>query len=221
MNHTTEPEGDDPFDAALPADAAATLSLLQEQQRKVDRASLAPIPWLYAIWGVAWLVGFILLWSSWPDGNPWFQVDGVIAGWVFAVLTVGSIVASAVLGSRVNRGVRGASEFQGIVYGVSWSVCGVAFAFVGVGLIYNGMSDELASVYFPSAYALMVGTLYIAGAALWRSISQLVVGVVLLAVGAVSPFAGQPGNNLVMSLAGGGAFLVAAIVMALQLRKTR
>ncbi|QHO69260.1 hypothetical protein [Marisediminicola antarctica] len=44
-----------------PADPAAMLGLLTEQQRSVDRALLAPVPWLYFIWGVSWLVGYFLL----------------------------------------------------------------------------------------------------------------------------------------------------------------
>jgi hypothetical protein len=200
---------------------AEMLGLLEKQQRRVDSALLAPVPWLYAIWGLTWLVGFLMLWSAHPGGNPWFSIPGPIAAWTFAGLLVVTIAASAVLGMRINTGVRGASDFPGAVYGISWSLCGFAFAAVGVGLISNGLSSELASIYFPSAYALMAGTLYLAGAALWRNRGQLVLGVVLLAVGSVAPFAGQPGNNLVMAIGGGGAFLVGAVVTAVELHRKR
>jgi hypothetical protein len=200
---------------------AEMLALLEQQQRRVDSVLRAPVPWLYGIWGFTWFVGFLLLWSAWPGGNPWFRIPGHIAGWTFAGLLVVTIVASAVFGMRINAGVRGASDFPGAVYGISWSLSGFAFAALGVGLISNGLSPELASVYFPSAYALMAGTLYLAGAALWRSRSQLVLGVVILVVGSVAPFAGQPGNNLVMAIGGGGTFLVGAVVTAIALRRER
>ncbi|MHA6670322.1 hypothetical protein ACX3O0_15790 [Homoserinimonas sp. A447] len=201
-----------PADESLPPEEM--LRLLRQQQDRVRNELSAPIPWLLGIWGVAWLVGFLLLWSAWPGGNPWFQVPMTIAGTTFAVLMIGSIVASAVLGVRMGRGVRGESDFAGAVYGLSWSLCGVAFAAVGVGLISNGLSTELASIYFPSAYALMVGTLYLGGAALWRDKGQLVLGIVLLVIGSVAPFFGAPTNNLVMALAGGGAFLISALLAA-------
>jgi hypothetical protein len=67
----------------------------------------------------------------------------------------------------------------------------------------------------------MAGTLYLAGAALFSSRSQLVIGIIVLGVSAGAPFAGQPGNNLVMAVAGGGTFLVAAVVAAIRLRSTR
>jgi hypothetical protein len=99
-----------------------------------------------------------------------------------------------------------------MVYGLSWSLCGTAFAFLGVGLISNGLSFDLASLYFPSAYALMCGAIYLGGAALWRDRGQLIVGIALLAIGAAAPFFGAPGNNLFLALAAGVTFLAASVV---------
>lgn len=214
-------QDDAELSAETPPDPREMLALLQQQQRRVGNALMAPVAWLYGIWGVAWLVGFLALWSSRPDGNPWFSIPPVVGGWVFAALIASSIAASAIIGSRINRGVRGNSNFQGAVYGVSWSLCGTAFTLVGVGLISNGMSGDLASLYFPSAFALMCGTLYIAGAALWRDTSQLILGIVLLAVGSIAPFVGAPTNNLVMAIVGGGAFLTGAVVVAIRLHSGR
>jgi len=207
--------------AAADPTPAEAMALLRTQERRVDSALLAPVPWLYGIWGVAWLGGFLLLWSAWPGGNPWFRVPGAVAATGFAALLIASFVASAIVGARINAGVRGASDFPGAVYGISWTLCAIAFAVLGSGLIVNGLSPELASLYYPSAYALMAGTLYLAGAALWREPSQLVLGVVLLVVGSVAPFVGQPENNLVLALGGGGSFLIAAAVMSVRLRRRR
>ncbi|MBC7724882.1 MAG: hypothetical protein H7146_09050 [Burkholderiaceae bacterium] len=206
---TDRPRGTDPE----PADPAAMMAILRDQQQRVDRALLAPVPWLLFVWGVAWLVGYLLLWSAWPAGNPWFQIPVLAAGAGFGVLMAASIATSAVMGMRINRGVTGVSDFAGTVYGLSWSVCGFAFFALGSGLAANGASPELLSIYFPSAFGLMAGTLYLAGAALWRDRGQLVLGIVMLAVSSVAPFAGQPGNNLVMALAGGGALLAGAAAM--------
>jgi hypothetical protein len=214
--HTVAADLDEPL-----GDPREMLALLESQQRRVADAQRAPVVWLYAIWGVAWLAGFLVLWSGHPDGNPWLQLRMGVAASVFGVLLGISIVASAVIGVMINRGVRGVSSFSGAVYGMSWSVCGSAFAFLGVGLIHNGLTPELASLYFPSAYAIMCGTIYLGGSALWRDRSQLVLGLILLAVGAGAPFAGAPGNNLLCGLVGGGAFLVAAVVMGASLRRSR
>ena len=203
-----------------PLDPAEMLALLEQQKRAVDLAYVRPVAALYTVWGAAWLAGFLLLWSASPSGNPWFQVPMAIAAGVFGLLIVASIVTSAIVGIRIGRGVRGASDFQGAVYGMSWSILGIALAAIGVALMQNGMSTELASLYFPSAYAVMAGIMYLFGAALWNEKSQLELGLVLLFLGALSPFFGAPANNLVMAL-GGVAFLVAAAVHWLRIREAR
>ena len=198
----------------ISADARDMLDLIDGQQRRVDRENRLPVVWLYAIWAFAWLVGFLALYLAVLG-----VFDPVAAGIVFGVLIVGSIVASAVIGSRIGRGLRGESQFAGAVYGISWSVCSIAFALLGFGLLSQGMSGDLAGIYFPSAYALMCGTLYLAGAALWHDRVQLVLGLALLLVGCVAPFLGLGINVLVMAIAGGVIFGAGAIATATSLRR--
>lgn len=200
-----------------PLEPAEMLELVEQQNRRVGRSFLRPIAALYLIWGLAWLAGFLLLWFTAATGLLRWE----LAVPVFIGLMVASIVASGIIGSRISRGVQGGSAFPGAVYGSAWTVSGLAFAAVGMGLISQGLSMELSSLYFPSAYALMVGILFMLGAALWGARSQLVLGLVLLAVGSVAPFLGLPGNHLLMAIGGGGSFLVAAVHALLSARKLR
>ncbi|MFE4949875.1 hypothetical protein ACFQ9V_07175 [Leifsonia sp. NPDC056665] len=197
----------------LPGDAREMLDLIDGQQRRVSREYRLPVVWLYTVWAVAWLVGFLALYLAQLG-----VVDPVAAGIVFGVLIAGSIVASAVIGSRIGRGVRGESQYAGTVYGVSWSVCSVAFALLGIGMIVQGLAGDFAGLYFPSAYALMCGTLYLAGSAIWHDRLQLVLGLALLVVGAVAPFLGLGPNLLLMAVAGGVIFGAGAIVTLRMLR---
>ncbi|WP_349863887.1 hypothetical protein [Leifsonia sp. WHRI 6310E] len=194
-------------------DAREMLDLIDGQQRRVDRGLRLPVVWLYSIWAFAWLVGFLALYLAVLG-----VFDPVAAGIVFAVLIVASIVASAVIGSRIGRGLRGQSQFAGTVYGISWSVCSIAFALLGTGLLAQGMPDDLAGIYFPSAYALMCGTLYLGGAALWHDTVQLVLGLALLVVGAVVPFLGLGPNLLVLAIAAAVIFGSGAVITARSLR---
>ena len=194
-------------------DAREMLDLIDGQQRRVDRGLRLPVVWLYSIWAFAWLVGFLALYLAVLG-----VFDPVAAGIVFAVLIVASIVASAVIGSRIGRGLRGQSQFAGTVYGISWSVCSIAFALLGTGLLAQGMPDDLAGIYFPSAYALMCGTLYLGGAALWHDTVQPVLGLALLVVGAVVPFLGLGPNLLVLAIAAAVIFGSGAVVTARSLR---
>ena len=63
----------------------------------------------------------------------------------------------------------------------------------------------------------MTGAMYLAGAAIWHSRGQLVLGVIMIAAGAVTPFAGTPLNLLLMALIGGGALLVTGVIAAARL----
>ncbi|WP_193509037.1 hypothetical protein [Cryobacterium sp. BB736] len=200
-------------DDDTPLDPAAMLALLEQQQRKVNNDLIAPVPWILLVWGFAWLLGFLALWSMPGGGNPLFEVPPTIAWLTFVALLIVAIVVSAILGSRIGRGVRGASGFSGAVYGLSWTFGSIAAAGIGAGMVRLGMSSDLAGVLFPALYGLVAGLLYLAGATIWRSISQLVLGLWLLLVSTVSVFAGLPHNYLVMGLAGGGAFLVYGIVL--------
>ena len=212
--NSTPPVDDEPLQS--PDEA---LALIREQQRSVEREQLGGVPWILGVWAVAWGLGFLALWSGYDGGNPWFQLPLPLAGSIFGALLVAAIVTSAVVGARIGRGVRGDSAFSGAIYGVSWVVGSAAVFVTGIALSRAGADGALLSLYYPAAYALVAGLIYLMGAALWRSLDQLVLGVIIAVVGAVAPLFGAPTNNLVMAVLGGGAFLVAAIVMRVSLSR--
>ncbi|MGY6499221.1 MAG: hypothetical protein ACXIUP_13460 [Microcella sp.] len=209
-------DGDDKL-----TDPAAALALVQRQQAALERDQLGGIPVILLVWGVAWLVGFGALWSGYAGGNPWFQVPLTVAGIVFAVFLVAAMGISAWIGMRLNRGVRGPSNFSGAVYGIAWPIVGFGAWLMGVALARNGMDSELQSLFFPAIFALVAGVMYVMGAAIWRSLDQLVLGLIILVAGTVAPFFGAPTNNLVMAVLGGGAFLIAGLVMHINLQRGR
>lgn len=210
-----------PLDDDAPPSADEALALIREQQSALERDQLSGIPWILAVWGVAWTVGFLALWSGYDGGNPWFRLPLGLAATIFGLLLLGSIIISAVIGMRLNRGVRGPSNFSGAVYGIAWPVVSLGAYLIGVALAVNGMDSTLQSLYFPAIYALVAGVMYLMGAALWRSIDQLVLGAVIIVAGTIAPFFGAPTNNLVMAVLGGGSFLIAAAVMQLGLKRGR
>ena len=212
---------DDPDLDEAPPSADEAFALIREQQSALERDQLSGIPWMLGVWGVAWSVGFLALWSAYDGGNPWFRIPLPIAAAVFAVLLIGSAVVSAVIGMRLNRGVRGPSNFSGAVYGIAWPIVALGAYLIGVALAVNGMDRTLQSLFFPAIYALVAGCMYVMGAAIWRSIDQLVLGMILIVAGTVAPFFGAPTNNLVMALVGGGALLISGLVMQLNLRRRR
>ncbi|MER3389740.1 MAG: hypothetical protein RJQ01_06870 [Microcella sp.] len=211
--NSTPPVDDEPLQS--PDEA---LALLREQQGALERDQLGGIPWILGVWGVAWLVGFGALWSAYDDGNPWFQLPPAVAAVIFAAALVAAMAISGWIAIRLNRGVRGPSNFSGAVYGIGWPIAGFSAYLMGVALALNGMDRELQSLFFPAIFALVAGVMYIMSAAIWRSVDQLVLGIIIIVTGTAAPFFGAPTNNLVMAVLGGGAFLVAAVVMRLSSR---
>ncbi|AYF97281.1 hypothetical protein [Protaetiibacter intestinalis] len=211
----TEPDASDDDDLT----PEQSLALIAGETRGVKRLFGAQVPVYYFVWGGAWLIGYTLLWAAWPGGPSPVAVPLVVAAPAFAALILGAAVTSAVVGVRTNRGIKGVSDFVGTVYGISWAVLGTATAALGYALIRAGATDEVVAIYFTSAYALLVGAMYLAGTMLWRSPDQLVIALVMIVAAAVTGFFGAPGNMLAMALIAGPALLIGGVVSLLRLRR--
>lgn len=219
MNSATAPATpgeDDPLD---PADM---LALVVDQKRSVEGQLASFVPVIVTAWGIAWLIGFGCLWLI--DGlAPAFALPLPLAVAIFVLLLMAAIAVSAVLGIRSGRGLRGnsAEAFAGIVYGCTWTIGSLAIVGFGAGLSFNGMSAELANIFYPIAFVLFAGIMYILSAALWRAVPMLILGVWTLIVAVAAPFFGMPTHYLVLAIGGGLGFLALGVASFIHLRRLR
>ncbi|MDY0911000.1 hypothetical protein [Microbacterium sp. CFBP9034] len=207
-------------DDESPGDPAEMLQLLESQQDRVTRSMAAYVPAILLSWGIAWTVGFGMLWLI--DGaEPAFAVPLPFAVAVFIGLMIAAIVASAVLGARGQRGIRTSAEsaFTGTVFGLTWMVGFLALMVFGTALIVNGMPPALANIFYPTGSVLFVGIMYMLAAAIWQARPTLWMGLWIVAVALVAPYFGYPTHYLVFALGGGGGFLVGALVVWLWARR--
>ncbi|MFB7251612.1 hypothetical protein [Microbacterium sp. NPDC056234] len=190
-------------------DPAAMLELARDQQRSVNGRMGAFVPFILLAWSLAWFGGFTALWLA--EGPAVLPMAA--AAPIFVVLIALAGAASIVLAARSSRGVRAGKDatFVGAVYGQAWWIGSVAIFVIGQALVVNGMDAELLGILYPSAYVFFVGLMYLVGAALWRAIPMLVLGVWTIIVSAAAPFAGAPTHYLVFAVAGGGGFLIGAV----------
>jgi len=205
-------------DDDAPLDAATALELLQSQRRSVEQQMGSFVPVITATWGVVWLVGFGALWAI--DGaRPVLALPLAVAVTVFVVAMLVGVAVSAWFGIRSSRGIRSnpATAFTGALYGVTWMIGAVGIAVLGTALRSRGMTPELANFYYPSAYVLLVGVLYLVAGAIWRSVPSAVGGGALVVIAAVAPFLPYPAHYAFFAIAGGGAFLLLALASRLQL----
>jgi hypothetical protein len=108
-------------DEAAPVGAAESLRLI-EAQRDAAVRSLSPDPQLiYWPWGLAWLIGFGLLFLG-HDPHEQVRVntpDKLPLVTLFALMIIAFLV-SGLTGARANRQISGDSSIRGLRYGLSW-----------------------------------------------------------------------------------------------------
>jgi len=215
----TDAAAAEPADDAL--DPAAMYALLQNQQRSVQAQMGDFVPLISGAWGVAWLLGFGSLWLI--DGVEGFSLPVPVAVTVFVAALVLAGGLSAWLGFRTGRGMRGntGAAFTGIVFGNLWWVGSAAIGILGSGLRAQGMTEQLANFYYPCAYVLFAGIMYIVAGAIWRTVSSVIAGLWLVIVAAVASLFPYPQHYLFLALAAGIGFLALSLTSALRLRRIR
>lgn len=189
-------------------DPAETLRMIREQQERARDATEPDGRLLFAAWGLAWLIGYLAMWSTaHATGTPagW-------AGWLFAGCIFGAMAFTIVHSVTRTAGTRGASARVGALYGWTWFL-----AFTAYGVVIGAMGDAGASFEVMSAAAngfasVIVGLMYIAGGMLFCENRMSVVGVWMLVTAALAALAGMPNTYLVMAVAGGGGFLAMVVV---------
>ena len=192
-----------------PLSARESLALI-ERQREEARRGLGLNPALiYGLWGAAYLIGFGAILLTYPTAVS-VRLPAAVAGVLVGSLFVAATVTSIVMGVRAGRGLRGPSQAAGAMYGWSWTLGFCTLAAVNVGVARLGIPDDAETLLWSGSSLLLVGVLYLAAGALFQDRFQYGLGVWMLVSSACSVFAGVPGNFAVVSLAGGGGFLLAA-----------
>ncbi len=143
-----------------PTEAEEALAAIQNMVQKTRRAISASGGYIFLIvWGVIWLLGFM--------GSQFLPVK--TASYTWMVLDILGGIISAVIGIRMNRGVRSAAPITSgkriaffwlllffycvAAIGVAWPVEGKQFAmfiilFVGVGWMAMGLLLSFASIWW-------------------------------------------------------------------------
>lgn len=206
------PEQDDDARPMTPEESLALIA----KQAEDTRREIGPNPAvLLAVWGLVWLFGFGFIFLSAP---PMSLMPLWLAAGIAVAAFAGAIAYSAIYGVRAGRGVRGPSRIVGAMYGWSWMIAFGGLTVVNVGLIRLGLDPELIPLLWSGTSLMLTGLMYLAGGMLWQSKLQYGLGVWIVVCGAASVLAGAPHNFLVLSLAGGGGFLVASLVFLVRPR---
>lgn len=198
-----------------PLSAAESLTLIEDQERRT-RAGLRPDPLGVLLpWGLAYLVAFGAVWLTVGPG----VLPPLVTTVVVALAFVGAMTTVLLTMRRTFRGVAGPSQRVRVLYGWSWPL---GFAVLGVAnsqLVGYGVPGPVISLIWSGSALIVVGLLTIAGGLLWPGSGQYALGVWILVSAAASVVVGHPANFLVLALAGGGGFVVLAVVSRLRMRR--
>jgi hypothetical protein len=195
-------------DDAAPISAADTLRLIDEQRAAAER-SLTPDPrLLYWPWGIAWLVGFGLLFLRYGPDNR-ILVD--MPSWLplstlFSLMTV-AFVVSGVAGAKSSRHMSGQSSVTGALYGWTWFL-----AFGGFTALASRVSPHLpyewSGLLWGAGSVGVVGLMYLNGGAIWRTRDLFALGLWITVINILGIIAGPGWHSLVISLGAGAAMII-------------
>lgn len=207
-----DPTGDDlpehrQFD---PADA---LALIETESARVRRSLDAHLPLPLLAWGLAWLIGFGALWFDVRSQDP-FTGPGTVAAVLFAVLLVAAAVVTAVATSRATRGRGGVTARRARDLGLFWGLGFLAVLLLAAGIARVGIPPQAAALLFSGGSVVVTGLAYLATAATFGGTVEKVLGAWLLVVVGGGVWTGPTTLMALIAVAGGGAFLLAALVQA-------
>ena len=193
---------------------AEILQAIDAEQLHAKTALAPNARLLYATWGAAWVVGFLALYLAFvPVDEPVLPLyAGLLIG---AGALVAAIALSATHSVRRASGSRGPSVVQGAIYGNIFPVAFTLMGLLGWRLASAGVPTTTMLSYWVAAPCLIVGVLFVAGAAMWNDRSQLVFGIWTLVIGLIS-VALPPPHNLLAGVLGGLGFLALAFIHSLR-----
>ncbi|MEH1167795.1 transporter [Micromonospora sp. CPCC 205539] len=207
-----------PGDNLPPTDAAAALRLIQDQQVATARRLEPDARLVYWPWGVAWLVGFGLLFLRFsPDDRVLLRLpDWLPLTALFALLVLAGAV-QAVASARAYGQVTGDSSRRGIWYGCSWAL-GQVSVYAALGRVTEYLPPDLATLLWSATAVGLTGALHMAGGAIWLDRDLFRLGVWISVINLAGTFAGPGWHALVIAVAGGGGILVAGTLASLRQR---
>jgi hypothetical protein len=204
-----------------PGSAAESLQLIADQTA-VARRGLTVDPLVFNLpWGVAWLVGFGLLYLRFgPDGRVLVHMPAWVPLTVMFVGMGAAAVITTVVPRRVGRHMSGPSSRQGAMYGWAWFV-----TFAAIGSTAERFGHQLPPAQEQLLWSwlcvLATGILFICGAAVFRQASLFVFGLMLVVLDVLGAYAGPGWHSLIIAVGGGGGMIALGVLGSWHHRRGR
>jgi hypothetical protein len=194
-------------------DPRSALDLIADTQAKAKRSLEINGAWLYGAWGMAWLVGYGVIWLS-VRGDATYRTPPAWAFLVMGACTAAALAVSFITIGRAMHGVTGFSSTSAKLYGWSWAISYTCLFLIIAGLGNAGGSVPVVGLFASAGPAFVVSIMYLTSGALWHYWTMFVVGAWLALTIGVAALFGVMTFDPVMALAGSAGFFVAAFYEA-------
>ncbi|WP_086844582.1 hypothetical protein [Amycolatopsis kentuckyensis] len=194
-----------------PMSAEESLNLIARQNRRTRRELGGGPARMLAAWALAWIVGWGF---TYVTVQPGVAIPGWVAGGIVVpLLFLGAMAYTAYVNIRAGRGIRGPTRTVGAMYGYGWSLSSIGLTVIDIRITqFHALSSDQVSLLWSGTWLLLTGVMYLAGGMVWQDKLMYGLGAWMIVSAALSVLVGYPHNFLVLTVCGGGGFLLAAIV---------
>jgi hypothetical protein len=185
-------------------------AVVQDARARAGRELVISAPVVYVAWGLVWLLGYGGMWLSVRGQHPYQGPSGVAVAAVF-VLAGFAVAAVLVIASKAVAGVDGRSARDRRIILATWGTGYLIVLVLQAALSSSVSTRTLAFVDFAGP-VLLAGLTYTVAFALGRSRPALALGAWLVLVGASCAWLAPATILATCALAGGGGFLLLAVI---------
>ena len=185
-------------------------AVMQDARTRARNELVVSTPLVYLAWGLVWLIGYGAMWLSVRGQHPYTGPSGVSIAAVF-VLAGFAVTAVLAVASKAAAGIGGQSVRHRRTVAVTWAI-GYLILLIVAPAISNSVSTQTLAFISFAGPLVLAGLTYLLAAALGRQRSAFVLGAWLVIVGAGCGWLAPAAILATCALAGGGAFLLAAVI---------
>jgi hypothetical protein len=185
-------------------------AVAQDARAHARKELVISAPLVYTAWGLVWLIGYGAMWLSVRGQHPYTGPSGVSIAAVF-VLAGFAIATVLAIASKSVAGIDGQSARHRRIIGSTWAI-GYLVLLIVQGSISSSVSTRTLAFVGFAGPVLLAGLTYILASALGRDRPAFALGAWLMIVGASCAWLAPAAILAVCALAGGGAFLLMAVI---------
>jgi hypothetical protein len=185
-------------------------AVVQDARARARKELVISAPLVYTAWGLVWLLGYGAMWLSVRGQHPYRGPSGVSIAAVFVLAGFAAAVV-LVMASRAVAGIDGRSARYRRIILATWAAGYLILFLIQAGISSSVSTRALAFVGLAGPLVL-AGLVYILASILGRDRPAFALGAWVVIAGASCAWLAPAAIVATCALAGGGAFLLIAVI---------